>query len=101
MATSSETGYTPGSYPAERQPLTTPTFADRYSHELSRAVDQNPSGTLMSAFGIGLGIGALVGLGIAFSVPRPKPRTRAEEFGQRMLDMFGDYVPDSVARRFS
>ena len=92
-------GYQPGGYPsgAGAQHSLTEQYADR----VSQAVEENPAGTLLSAFGAGLGIGAIIGLAFAFSAPRPKPRSRAEELGQRLLESLHDYVPDSVARRFN
>ncbi len=76
-------------------------WGDRAVDEVSRAVDDNPASTLLTAFGAGLGIGIALGLSVAFSTARPKPvRSRAEELGHRIFDSISDYVPDTLSRRF-
>jgi hypothetical protein len=76
-------------------------WTDRCCDEVSRAVDENPAGSLLTAFGAGLGIGVALGLSVAFSSARPKPRSRAEELSQRILEAVQDFVPDSISRRLS
>lgn len=88
-------------------------WPDRCCEELSQAVERNPSGTLMTAFGIGLGVGTVLALSVAASLPRPKPRIkssaekardRAQELGNKILESIQealhDVVPDSIAKRF-
>ena len=102
MASQAEMGYTPGSYPSSSAGQTAEDWQNRARSEVSRAVDDNPAGTLMTAFGVGLGVGALIGLSIALSTAsRPTPKSRAEDFGHRMLEALNDYLPDSVSRRLS
>ena len=68
---------------------------------MSRAVEENPYGTLMTAFGAGFGIGLAIGLSLALSTSRPKPRGRAEEIGHRILESIHDLVPESISRRMA
>jgi hypothetical protein len=74
-------------------------WSDRCCNEVARAVDENPGGSLLTAFGAGLGIGVALGLTVAFSSARPKPRSRAEDLGHRILEAISDYVPDSISKR--
>lgn len=74
-------------------------WTDRCCDEVARAVDENPAGSLLTAFGAGLGIGVALGLSVAFSTARPKPRNRAEELGHRILESIQDYIPDTLSRR--
>jgi hypothetical protein len=76
-------------------------WTDRCCDEVARAVDENPAGSLLTAFGAGLGIGVALGLSVAFSTARPKPRSRAEELGHRILESIQDFIPDSISRRMS
>lgn len=76
-------------------------WSDRCCSEVARAVDENPAGSLLTAFGAGLGIGVALGLTVAFSSARPKPRSRAEDLGHRILEAISDYVPESISRRMS
>lgn len=74
-------------------------WSDQCCNEVARAVDENPTGTLLTAFGAGLGIGLALGLSVAMSAAKPKPRSRAEELSQRILDSIHEYLPDSISRR--
>lgn len=76
-------------------------WTDQCCDEVARAVDENPTGTLLTAFGAGLGIGLALGLSVAMSAAKPKPRNRAEELGHRILESIQDYIPDSIGRRMS
>ncbi len=109
--------YTPsqGSYPTARSYSPPESWSERACGELSSAVERNPSGTLMTAFGIGLGVGTLLALSVAASLPKPTPkqrirgraekvRDRAEDLGHRIMesihDALHDVVPESLAKRF-
>lgn len=76
-------------------------WTDQCCDEVSKAVEQNPTGTLLTAFGAGLGIGLALGLSVAMSAAKPKPRNRAEEIGYRILESIQDLVPESISRRMS
>lgn len=76
-------------------------WAENYRHEVSRAVSENPSGTVLTAFGAGFGIGLAIGISMAVSSSmRSTPRSRAEDLGHRVLDALHNYIPDSVQSRF-
>jgi hypothetical protein len=99
MSTMGTTGSFAGSQRyAEEQ---SESWSDRCCDEVARAVDENPAGSLLTAFGAGLGIGVALGLTVAFSSARPKPRSRAEDLGHRILEAISDYVPDSISKRLS
>src|SRR5690349_4702186 len=70
MSTVGTTGNFAGSqrYAEERSE----SWSDRCCDEVARAVDENPAGSLLTAFGAGLGIGVALGLTVAFSSARPK-----------------------------
>lgn len=76
-------------------------WSDRCCDEVARAVDENPAGSLLTAFGAGLGIGVALGLTVAFSSARPKPRSRAEDLGHRILETISDYMPEAISKRMS
>lgn len=99
MSTMGTTGNFAGSqsYAEERSG----NWSDRCCDEVARAVDENPAGSLLTAFGAGLGIGVALGLTVAFSSARPKPRSRAEDLGHRILEAISDYVPESISKRMS
>ncbi len=95
MSTTETRGYTQGSYMAEQ-----PTgWSDRCCGELSRAVDENPTGALLTAFGAGLGIGVALALAVAMPSMKPKRRSVPEEVGHRVLESLQGVLPDSIARR--
>ena len=87
--------YTQGTYTPEQDQ----SWTDRCCGELSKAVDENPAGSLLTAFGAGLGIGVALGLTVALSAAKPKPRSRTEELGHRVLEAIQEILPDSIARR--
>ena len=74
-------------------------LTDRCCDELARAVDQNPAGTLLTAFGAGLGIGVALALAVSFPQPKPKKRNVPEELGQRVLAALQDILPDAFGKR--
>lgn len=100
MSTGTTTGYTGSGYaegtytPEAMQGLT-----DRCCGELSKAVDANPVGSLLTAFGAGLGIGVALALTVALPQAKPKKRNMPEELGNRVLAALQDLIPDSIAKR--
>ncbi len=74
-------------------------MTDRCCDELTKAVEQNPTGTLLTAFGAGLGIGVALALAVSFPQPKPKKRNLSEELGQRVLAALQDILPESIAKR--
>jgi hypothetical protein len=96
MSATGTTGYTHETYMPEQAKG----WMDRCCDDLAHAVDENPAGSLMTAFGVGMGIGVALGLTVALSAAaKPKPRSRAEEIGQRVLESLQDMLPESIAKR--
>lgn len=93
--TTGYTGYAQGAY----TPEAIKGWSDRCCDEVAKAVDDNPTGALLTAFGAGVGIG--VALALAFSLPaaKPKKRSMSEELGNRVLSALQDILPDSIAKR--
>jgi hypothetical protein len=89
------TGYTEGLYTPEQASG----WTDRCCAELSKAVDENPAGTLLAAFGAGLGIGVALALTVALPAVRPKKKSLSEEIGSRVLASLQDILPDSLAKK--
>lgn len=95
MSATGTTGYTQGTYtPSQSQ-----SWTDRCCNEMAKAVDENPTGALITAFGAGLGIGVALALAATLPVARPKKRSMTEELGHRVLESLHDILPDSIARR--
>lgn len=91
-----QSGYAPSGYTMEQSQG----WSDRCCGEVSKAVDENPTGALLAAFGAGLGIGVALALAISMPAARPKRRNMPEEIGHRVLESLQGVLPDSLSRRF-
>ncbi|MGC1274975.1 MAG: hypothetical protein WBC44_14820 [Planctomycetaceae bacterium] len=96
MSTTGTTGYAQGNYMSEQAQG----WSDRCCGELSKVVDENPTGALLTAFGAGLGIGVALALAVSIPSMRPKRRTMSEEVGHRVLESLQGVLPESISRRF-
>lgn len=94
MATGT-TGYTQGNYMSEQAQ----SWTDSCCNEVSRVVDENPTGALLTAFGAGLGIGVALAMAISIPAARPKRRSLSEEVGHRVLESLQGVLPESISRR--
>lgn len=100
MSTSGSTGYTSGSYPTAEGDSPGQSWTDECCAQMAKAVDENPTGTLLTAFGAGLGIGALLALSVTLTAaPKRKPKSFAEQIGDRVLESLQDILPESIARK--
>ena len=89
------TGYAEGSY----TPEALRGWSDQCCDQVSRAVDQNPSGMLLTAFAAGLGIGIALTMSVAVPSRKAIPRSMPEELGSRVLAALQEMMPESIARR--
>lgn len=94
------TGYTGSGHAAGAYvPEAVKGWSDQCCDEVAKAVDRNPAGTLLTAFGAGLGIGLALALTVAIPRAKPKKRSMPEELGNRVLEALQDLLPDAVAKR--
>ena len=88
--------YTPEAPPAE-EAVSDEQLLAQYRRQFEQVAGEYPTGSVLTALGIGVGLGAAVGFALGRAL-REDATDETELIGRRLLAAVRDVVPDGVAK---